>query len=96
LAGLVFKKRKLGVRIVYQKLEGFWFCCWSKNIKQKARFQPWLKTGLKKIPGGVLLSHPAAQAVPSAQKGLTSVFEMGTGVAPSPLPPGKGIIISDF
>jgi hypothetical protein len=50
-----------------------------------------LKTGLKKIPGSVLLSHPAARAVPSALKGLTSVFEMGTGVAPSPLPPGKDI-----
>ncbi len=28
----------------------------------------------------VLLSHPVAQAVPSALRGLTSVFGMGTGV----------------
>ena len=61
----------------------------GKGKNKKARFQLKLKTGFKKIPGSVLLSHPAAQAVPSAQKGLTSVFEMGTGVAPSPLPPGN-------
>ncbi len=34
-------------------------------------------------PGGDLLSHTAARAVPSAQRGLTSVFGMGTGVTPS-------------
>jgi hypothetical protein len=39
--------------------------------------------------GGVLLSHPAARAVPSALKGLTSVFGMGTGVAPSLWPPER-------
>ena|SRR6266540_7109901 len=39
------------------------------------------------IPGGDLLSHIASHAVPSAQRGLTSVFEMGTGVTPSALPP---------
>ena len=32
--------------------------------------------------GGDLLSHTVAHAVPSAQAGLTSVFGMGTGVAP--------------
>ena len=32
-------------------------------------------------PGGVLLSHTATHAVPSAMKVLTSVFGMGTGVA---------------
>ena len=36
------------------------------------------------MPGGDLLSHTASHAVPSAMKGLTSVFGMGTGVAPSP------------
>ena len=36
-----------------------------------------------KIPGGDLLSHTAARAVPSALRGLTSVFGMGTGVTPS-------------
>jgi hypothetical protein len=56
--------------------------------QKKARYQ--------KIPipgfmgsGGVLLSHTAARAVPSALKSLTSVFGMGTGVTSSPLPPKK-------
>ena len=40
-------------------------------------------------PGDVLLSHAVAHAVPSALRGLTSVFGMGTGVALSLLPPGK-------
>ena len=30
--------------------------------------------------GGDLLFHPVAQAVPSAQVSLTTVFGMGTGV----------------
>ena len=34
--------------------------------------------------GNVLLSHTVTHAVPSALKGLTSVFGMGTGVSPSP------------
>jgi hypothetical protein len=42
---------------------------------------------LKKIPGSVLLSHTVARAVPSTQRGLTSVFGMGTGVSLSPRPP---------
>ena len=37
--------------------------------------------------GGSLLSHTVAHAVPSAQKSLTSVFGMGTGVTSSLLPP---------
>jgi hypothetical protein len=42
---------------------------------------------MKKFFGGVLLSHTASRAVPSALKSLTSVFGMGTGVASSPSPP---------
>ena len=38
-------------------------------------------------PGGFLLSHTVARAVPSAPRGLTSVFGMGTGVALSTQPP---------
>ena len=34
-----------------------------------------------KRAGDDVLSHPVAQAVPSAQRGLTTVFGMGTGVA---------------
>ena len=37
--------------------------------------------------GGDLLSHPVTQAVPSAQRSLTSVFGMGTGVTSPLLPP---------
>ena len=43
------------------------------------------------FPGGDLLSHAVASAVPSALEGLTSVFGMGTGVAPPVSPPGSGI-----
>ena len=39
----------------------------------------------KKKPGNDLLSH--LKAVPSALKGLTSVFGMGTGGSPSLLSP---------
>jgi hypothetical protein len=45
----------------------------------------------KKNPGDVLLSHAVARIVPSTLKGLTSVFGMGTGVAPSPKSPGTRI-----
>ena len=41
------------------------------------------------IPGNVLLSHKVTLAVPSALEGLTSVFGMGTGVAPPLQSPGN-------
>src|SRR5215510_6958923 len=41
-------------------------------------------------PGSDLLSHAVTSAVPSALEGLTSVFGMGTGVAPPASPPGMG------
>ena len=44
---------------------------------------------IQKKPGNDLLSHLVPQAVPSALKGLTSVFGMGTGVSPSSWLPGK-------
>ena len=46
-----------------------------------------------KKPGNDLLSHPAAQAVPSARTGLTSVFGMGTGVAPPLKSPGFDAVL---
>jgi hypothetical protein len=47
-----------------------------------------LTKGLSKIlPGDDLLSHTLARAVPSALRGLTAVFGMGTGVSPSPQSP---------
>ncbi len=42
-----------------------------------------------KSPGDVLLFHTVASAVPSALEGLTSVFGMGTGVAPPLVSPGS-------
>ena len=61
------------------------------NISDSFKFQikkaqP-LKVGLLKNKSrGVLLSHTVAHVVPSALEGLTSVFGMGTGVAPPVLP----------
>ena len=43
----------------------------------------------KSIPGNDLLSHGVATVVPSALEDLTSVFGMGTGVAPPLQSPGK-------
>lgn len=43
--------------------------------------------GAQKGPGSVLLSHTLTRAVPSALEGLTSEFEMGSGMAPPTLPP---------
>ena len=43
------------------------------------------------IPGNGLLSHKVSLAVPSALEGLTSVFGMGTGVAPPLRSPGSGL-----
>ena len=43
----------------------------------------------KLLPGNDLLSHALTRAVPSALRGLTAVFGMGTGVSPSPEPPEK-------
>ena len=48
---------------------------------------------VRKKPGNDLLSHPAAQAVPSARTGLTSVFGMGTGVAPPSESPGFNAVL---
>src|SRR5258706_8448473 len=47
--------------------------------------------GSQIIPGDVLLSHEVYLEVPSGLKGLTAVFGMGTGVAPSLESPGKPI-----
>jgi hypothetical protein len=45
------------------------------------------------VCGGVLLSHEASLAVPSALEGLTSGFGMGPGVSPSLWPPRRcGVI----
>ena len=41
-------------------------------------FGPW-----RLYPGGDLRSHTVTRAVSSAQRGLTTVFGMGTGVTPA-------------
>ena len=42
----------------------------------------------KKKPGNYLLSHTLTRVVPSAMRGLTSLFGMGRGVTPSLRSPG--------
>jgi hypothetical protein len=61
-----------------------------KSRSQKRKRAESKRTGpLRKVcSGGVLLSHEASLAVPSALKGLTSGFGMGPGVSPSLWPPG--------
>ena len=54
---------------------------------KKAPSQRLIGSGLEIIPGSVLLSHRVSRAVPSALEGLTSEFEMGSGVAPPVIPP---------
>ena len=53
---------------------------------------PGTRPGLSNlIPGNVLLSHAVYREVPSGLKGLTAVFGMGTGVAPSLRSPGNSV-----
>ena len=52
---------------------------------QKKRQPFWLSFLL--VTGNVLPSQVVSNSVLSAQKGLTAVFGMGTGVSPSPLSP---------
>ena len=57
------------------------------DLSQKKCLHPVKDKGIKKKFGGDLLSHTVARAVPSALRGLTAVFGMGTGVTLSLLPP---------
>ncbi len=45
--------------------------------------------GHKKREGSYLLSHTVSRAVPSAVRGLTSLFGMGRGVSPALWPPSQ-------
>ena len=58
-----------------------------RRTQQSART---FRSGRLNYPGSDLLSHAVTSAVPSALEGLTSVFGMGTGVAPPASPPGIG------
>ena len=60
----------------------------TKRGAQKRGLTLMGQPSLKECSGGVLLSHEASLAVPSALKSLTSGFGMGPGVSPSLWPPG--------
>ena len=51
-------------------------------LEENICFSPYFENERGVGDGGDLLSHTVAHAVPSARAGLTSVFGMGTGVAP--------------
>jgi hypothetical protein len=53
------------------------------RFKKEKPAQSRLLLNLTIYPGDDLLSHTVTRAVPSALKGLTSVFGKGTGVTPS-------------
>ncbi len=59
------------------------------DLPQKAKRAQEAEPALFINPGNDLLSHTVASAVPSALRGLTAVFGMGTGVTPSLKSPGK-------
>ncbi len=59
----------------------------AKNKAARRRFH--VNGPLEYKAGNVLLSHPVARAVPWALVGLTTVFGMGTGVAPPLKSPAK-------
>ena len=67
----------------------------SKNVKKKSPASAEL---LSLGSGNVLLSRAVSSQVPSALKGLTSVFGMGTGGTLSPLSPEfcQGLVQSAF
>jgi hypothetical protein len=60
--------------------------------KRKPRSSVEGASGLVDKPGNDLLSHARARAVPSALEGLTSEFEMGSGMAPPTSSPEKLLV----
>ena len=56
-------------------------------LSQYEKKKPFIRTASSLESGGDLLSRAVSSQVPSALKVLTSVFGMGTGGTPSPLPP---------
>ena len=61
----------------------------ASRRKQKAAPSLGLGAAFQEDPTVVLLSHRGSSAVPSPKWGLTSVFGMGTGVAPTLWTVGK-------
>ena len=56
---------------------------WAFGIRKIKSLESVKIRGFQNKPGNVLLSRGLATEVPSTLKGLTAVFGMGTGVAPS-------------
>ena len=50
------------------------------GVTEKEKAPNWSSGPFGIYPGGDLRSHTVTRAVSSAQRGLTSVFGMGTGV----------------
>src|SRR5579872_5336540 len=66
------------------------FCADGRNVAKNEKAAPANRNGLLKFnPGGDLRSRAVSSAVSSAQRGLTSVFGMGTGVTLAVRPPGN-------
>ena len=59
----------------------------ASNRYKPTKKKPFTRTASSLESGGDLLFRAVSSQVPSALKGLTSVFGMGTGGTPSPLPP---------
>jgi hypothetical protein len=59
----------------------------GRRLDARKPAERYVRRALLNNPGGFLLSHAVARAVPSAPRGLTSVFGMGTGVTLSTQPP---------
>jgi hypothetical protein len=63
----------------------------KQNKKKASYLNKQIRGFIKRFFGGVLLSHTATHAVPSALKGLTSEFGMVSGVSPLLSPPKKTV-----
>ena len=64
--------------------------------RQKSKSPGSMGSGaLEEIPANVLLSQPVARQVPSAMKGLTTLFGMGRGVSLSPRSAEKTLRLGD-
>ena len=61
----------------------------GRQDRAKSKTAGKMPTVLDVYAGDYLLSHRENPAVTSAQRGLTSVFGMGTGVAPAVRSPAK-------
>ena len=76
------------IRATTREVIFFMGCKIEKPLTETAR-------GFKNRPGDYLLCHTSSDAVPSAQRGLTSLFGMGRGVSPALLSPRLDVRMSD-